>query len=421
MPLSHNQEILFTRQRHEAERAGLHYDYRIVVGDKAFSWATKKQLPSPGTSILLHEQPIHTADYALSERVEIPKGQYGAGVTTLDWVGKGRIDNPEEDKEKFVVNLNDGQRFLIKKLPQKYGPKAWLFKNLSKEQTITKEKLLEKSASLILGAGLTHLAQNIGTQAAMRSKKVAKYLANSFSQGAHGVVDTSLKARATRFLSGVALPEVAVAHKEIHGLGSKMKPILDKATPRQKVALRMISEGRFSDLRKYKLHKDPIVQSAHNMISKVTKTPSLGKMIDNSKKVEPLFKDKSHPLLSNISKNISRGEKPVGSQFKPGHLTAKAPIAGAMASTLVDPAGGIINSTKTLMSSEKFGQNRFGAKIKHMLNKQFVTNPIKSGVSTSKTGHHVNELKHKANSLIVNPVSAELKRTSASITDALRS
>jgi hypothetical protein len=140
MPLSHNQEILFTRQRHEAERAGLHFDYRIVVGEKAYSWATKKPLPEPGKSILLHEQPVHTAHYALSERVNIPKGQYGAGVTTLDWVGKGRINNPEEDPEKFTVNLNDGQRFLIKKLPEKYGAKAWLFKNLTKEKPETIEK-----------------------------------------------------------------------------------------------------------------------------------------------------------------------------------------------------------------------------------------------------------------------------------------
>jgi endonuclease III len=151
MPLTtHNQEILFTRQRHEAERAGLHYDYRIVVGDKAYSWATKKQLPEPGTSILLHEQPVHDASYALSQKVIIPTGQYGAGITTLDWVGKGRISNPEEDADKFTVNLNDGQRFLIKKLPEKYGPKAWLFKNLTKEEPVTKERLLEKVAQQLL-------------------------------------------------------------------------------------------------------------------------------------------------------------------------------------------------------------------------------------------------------------------------------
>ena len=38
MELKHRQnQVLFTRQRHEADRAGLHWDYRIVIGDKAYS------------------------------------------------------------------------------------------------------------------------------------------------------------------------------------------------------------------------------------------------------------------------------------------------------------------------------------------------------------------------------------------------
>ena len=48
------ENVLFTRQRHEADRAGLHYDYRIVVGDKALSWATKKELPEEGSYWLKH-------------------------------------------------------------------------------------------------------------------------------------------------------------------------------------------------------------------------------------------------------------------------------------------------------------------------------------------------------------------------------
>ena len=83
-----NSEILFTRQRHEADKAGLHWDYRLVHDDKAYSWATKKELPTPGKSIILFEQPVHDREYALSKKVIIPKGEYGAGITTLDWVRK---------------------------------------------------------------------------------------------------------------------------------------------------------------------------------------------------------------------------------------------------------------------------------------------------------------------------------------------
>ena len=120
-------EVLFTRQKHDAYRAGLHYDYRVVIGDKAYSWATKKQLPDPGKSIILHEQPIHDRDYALSKKVVIPKGQYGGGTTVLEFASKGRA---EIEQDKYVIKLNSGQRFLIKKMPQ-YGDKQWLMFNIT--------------------------------------------------------------------------------------------------------------------------------------------------------------------------------------------------------------------------------------------------------------------------------------------------
>src|SRR6266581_4396757 len=140
-------EVLFTRQRHEAERAGLHYDYRIVIGDKAFSWATRKETPEPGKSIILHEQPIHTSDYALSKKVVIPKGEYGAGVTTLDWVKKGKV---ELGDDHYIVSTKAGEKFLLKHIPS-YGPKQWLFKNLSGETNKPGKgnKYLEKAAVMI--------------------------------------------------------------------------------------------------------------------------------------------------------------------------------------------------------------------------------------------------------------------------------
>jgi len=138
-------EILFTRQRHEADRAGLHYDVRLVHGDKAYSWATKKELPESGKSIILWEQPVHDATYALSKRVEIPKGQYGSGTTTLDFVRKATVEHKND--EHFTMTTKDGERYLFKKLPS-YGEKAWLFRNLGDKSMSTKNKYLEKAASL---------------------------------------------------------------------------------------------------------------------------------------------------------------------------------------------------------------------------------------------------------------------------------
>lgn len=132
---------------------GLHWDYRMVVGDKAFSFATKKEMPEPGKAIVLFEQPVHTSHYALSKRVEIPDGQYGAGTTTLDYVRKGTVEEGHADGTMIIRAKHEGgeHRFLLKKLDDsKYGRSAWLFKNLTQQ---TKEagvsnKYLEKIARM---------------------------------------------------------------------------------------------------------------------------------------------------------------------------------------------------------------------------------------------------------------------------------
>lgn len=149
MELKHRQnQVLFTRQRHEADRAGLHWDYRIVIGDKAYSWATKKELPEIGKSIVLWEQPIHTADYALRKRVVIPKGMYGSGVTTLDFVRKGVVDSEPEKKQHIIHIPSTGDRYLLKKLPDSIKGDGWLFKNLGPKKA--EKGNLEKLSMLII-------------------------------------------------------------------------------------------------------------------------------------------------------------------------------------------------------------------------------------------------------------------------------
>jgi len=131
-------QILFTRQTHDADRAGLHYDIRLVAGGKAHSFATRKELPDPGKAIMLYETSVHTADYALRKRIVIPKGNYGAGTTTLDFVRKATLTK-NHDKGHFVMETTKGERFLLKPLPVIAGKKTWLFKNLGKNETMEKE------------------------------------------------------------------------------------------------------------------------------------------------------------------------------------------------------------------------------------------------------------------------------------------
>ena len=180
-----------------------------------------------------------------------------------------------------------------------------------------------------------------------------------------------------------------------------------------------MAEGRFNDLKKYGFPTDPVVRAVHEHVRKASgmKMPSLDELVGKSSEVGKLFNDKSHPLLSNIAKNITRGSKPVGKQFKPGQLTAKPIIGGAVTSLAVDPAAGVINTSKSLLSSKKVAQHPIGKKISGMLEKQFITSPIKHGIESAGKG---SELKNKIYKFGVNPVSANLKRTSGALTDALK-
>lgn len=146
-------EILFTRQHHLADRAGDHYDIRLVIGNKAHSFATRKDIPEPGKSIMLYETSIHTKDYALRKRIVIPKGNYGSGTTTLDFVRKANLVKNEE-KGHFIMETTKGERFLLKPISLQ-GQKSWLFKNLGeakkdleKEAKVKKQKLFSRAVDL---------------------------------------------------------------------------------------------------------------------------------------------------------------------------------------------------------------------------------------------------------------------------------
>lgn len=150
-PIKHGEEVLYTVQHHVADRAGPHNDVRLVVGDKAYSWSSFKDMPTEGKSIVLWSQPVHTSSYALSPEVEIPAGNYGAGHTKLIFVRKAHIESHEDGT--MVMHVKGGERYLLKKLDgEKYG-KGWLFKNLGPKKEQTKEasmsnKYLEKIAAI---------------------------------------------------------------------------------------------------------------------------------------------------------------------------------------------------------------------------------------------------------------------------------
>ena len=53
-------DITLVHHKHDAKKAGLHYDWRIIVDGQAPSWATKKETPAPGED---GEQEVEESGY----------------------------------------------------------------------------------------------------------------------------------------------------------------------------------------------------------------------------------------------------------------------------------------------------------------------------------------------------------------------
>ncbi|HEY1931437.1 MAG TPA: DNA ligase D [Acetobacteraceae bacterium] len=103
---------IFVVQKHQAHRAGLHYDFRLEHDGALWSWAVRKgpSLDPKDKHIAVHveDHPIEYADFA----GEIPEGQYGAGkVETWDRGTWEPLNDPDEGMRKGELTFNlHGQR-----------------------------------------------------------------------------------------------------------------------------------------------------------------------------------------------------------------------------------------------------------------------------------------------------------------------
>lgn len=112
----------FVVHEHRADRAGLHYDFRLEVDGVLESWAVPKGVPTePGIKRLAIEVADHHLDYADFEGV-IEEG-YGKG--TVGIYGKGRYQllqtGPGVRRVHLIGNILLGEYIL-----QHWKDSKWL-------------------------------------------------------------------------------------------------------------------------------------------------------------------------------------------------------------------------------------------------------------------------------------------------------
>jgi len=124
----------YVAQKHLAERAGPHIDFRIQGPEGLYSWALPKGFPElPGKSRLAIQQSLHSPWY-IGFTGEIPEG-YGKGSVGIARAGKALITDIQYDDKGRVKRLNFSldragtpERF---SLVRKGKPKQWYLVNVT--------------------------------------------------------------------------------------------------------------------------------------------------------------------------------------------------------------------------------------------------------------------------------------------------
>ncbi len=104
IPVVKDKTWQYVVQLHKADVAGQHFDFRISDGSVAYSWATRKGLPSLGQKVLWTRQPDHTPEYMSFSGV-IEDG-YGKGQVRV--AESGKIHVMKADPGKISFNLYKG-------------------------------------------------------------------------------------------------------------------------------------------------------------------------------------------------------------------------------------------------------------------------------------------------------------------------
>lgn len=128
-------------QRHKADRAGEHLDFRIGDPEIQFlSWAIPKaKLPEPNERLLAVQQPLHEYDYGKFEG-RIEEG-YGKGEVKLEKYGKVLVTDIEPGKIHLTIISDRYPTRLTLFRPNNFKDKDWLILNNTPNKPIDYEKI----------------------------------------------------------------------------------------------------------------------------------------------------------------------------------------------------------------------------------------------------------------------------------------
>ena len=135
-------DLFFMRSKHEARRAGTHYDVRMGTPQTGlFSWATKKEFPNlPGSTIALYQQPVHSWRYR-NFSGEIPEG-YGAGKVHPAEQYDAILHDVDSNKLVFSIQTKNGiNRYQMIKVRNSGSKPVWYLTNITPTLKDRPEKL----------------------------------------------------------------------------------------------------------------------------------------------------------------------------------------------------------------------------------------------------------------------------------------
>lgn len=120
IPKIKNKAWQLTIQQHDAEKAGPHWDLRLVdpKSGRAHSFAIPKMNFPTGKDIALAiQQPTHTANYATTFEGVIPTGTYGAGTVKIHTNEPINVIKANANRIRF--ERESGDRFLLFRMRNK--------------------------------------------------------------------------------------------------------------------------------------------------------------------------------------------------------------------------------------------------------------------------------------------------------------